>query len=257
MIGKKSDTIKLDLDISKSNITNSYVACVVNTFNPLDNSIIDSFQTIFEEIEDVKNQDVRELLEKAYYDIHQFYLNNNNEFLKLSRQSSCSLGIDPNLVQIQNIIKFWIIFKYHNSDMDMILIAKSFGEFKICESNIWLFSPSKSVTTSIEKSIAIMKHFLKVANLDFIKNGKCYMSKIALTTDFACLNCENGLIELGNKNEIIEDFVDGKKNAIEFNDKLLQSDFISIQIKRDIEMYCGNCMADIEKVPDNISLLTK
>lgn len=255
---KMIDFTKTDIRVSGSNLDHTNIACIIeNKIDFLDISIKESFSNILEEIKEVQDKNVKESLEIAHYYINQFFLNSKEEFLQLSRQSSCSLSKEPTSIQLQNIIKFWIILKYCNENIDMITIAKSSGKFEICGSSIWLFSPSKSVTTSIEKSIATIRHFLKLSKIDFIENGKCYISKITLIEDFNCSNCVNGSIEFGNSDEIIEDFVDGKKKIIKFKDNILQSDFINIQIEKNIKIQCGNCISDIEAVPNNISMLTK
>jgi hypothetical protein len=254
---KTNDRTQITVSIADSTVEGSKIGCIINEFDLLDISIKGLFPSILEEIREIEDRDVRETLELAHYSIYQLYLNNKNEFLKLARLSSCSLGQDPTSIQMHNIIKFWIIGKYCKMDIDMKLVAELSGKFGFNEDNVWFFSPSNSVTKSIEKSIAIIRHFLKVAEMESIENGKCFISKITLTEDFNCNDCKDGSIELENTDEIIEDFVDGKKTVINFKDKALQVDFINIQIDKNLKILCGNCISDIERVPGNIAKLIK
>ncbi|MFL0266816.1 hypothetical protein [Candidatus Clostridium radicumherbarum] len=258
MILTRTNAEKKEIDIVNSTLNNNNIGCnITNNVDFLDLAIKESFTIILNEIKEIEDKVVSLALERSHYVINQLYKNNKQEFLELARISSCSLDKDPTEIQMQNIIKFWVIVKYCNKDIDMVSAAKLSGKFQVNGSNMWFFSPSNSLSKSIEKSIAIISHFLKITQLDSIKNGRCYISKITLTKEFSCDNCIDGSIILGSMSEIIDDFVDGKKNIVNFNDEVLQKDFISIQIEKNLKMQCGNCLSDIEQVPVNVPKFMK
>ncbi|OCB00426.1 hypothetical protein [Clostridium beijerinckii] len=261
MIGRnnrKTETA-VDIDIESSQIQNSYVGCnITNNIDFLDISINNVFKEIFNEIKEIDDDEIKEQLEKYCYNIKKLYKDSKEKFLKLANISSCSLEEVPKENQIQNIIKFWIVAKYFDNKIDMEKVADSLGKFNFDGNDSWFFTPSNSTTRSIEKCIAAIKHYLKVEDdMDSLKNGNCYISRITPTKEFSCNKCKDGYIILGNVDGIIEDFVDGKKNIVNLKDTALQRDFINIQVARQLKMKCGNCISDLEQVPGNVQILKK
>ena len=244
---------KLDIDIQQSHINNSPIGCEIkNNIDFLDKSIKEALSVIQAEISDMGNTDLRETLEILHYQINQFYNEHKDKFINLVKYSSCSISNDPSSLQIQNIIKFWIVAKYCERTIDMNSVSDLQGKFNVHGNYMWIFSPTTSNSRSIEKSIAAIKNFLRISNSSNVANGRCYLSKITHSNKFSCSNCVNGTIELGNTEDIIEDFVDGKREPLIFKDKVLQQDFVNIQIEKKLIMKCGNCVTDIERIPDNL-----
>lgn len=259
MIGRNNRKTETAIDIESSQIENSYIGCsITNNIDFLDISINNVFKEILDEIKEIDDDEIKEQLEKCYYNIRKLYLNSKREFLKLANISSCSLGEEPKENQIENIIKFWIVAKYFDNKIDMEKVADSLGKFNFDGNDSWFFTPSKSTTRSIEKCIAAIKHYLKFEDdMDSLKNGNCYISRITTTKEFNCNKCKDGYIVLGNADGIIEDFVDGKKNIVNLKDTVLQRDFINIQVARQLKMKCGNCISDLEQIPGNVQILKK
>lgn len=235
--------------INNSSINDSYIGCVINQELTIkDESIKESFNIILDEIKGVDDIKVKSKLLSAYNVITSFYNINRSEFIQLACLSSCSFGNQPSSAQFLNIIKFWIIINY-DKKIDMGKVTKSSGEFKKNNHKLWFFSPSSSGTTSFEKGIANIEYFLDVMNLNTIKNGRCYISKLK-PKGINCTYCKDGHIDLNNISGIVDDFIDC--TIIDKKDEKLQKDFMNINNNKNLYIQCGSCISDIEEVPQNI-----
>lgn len=246
----------MKINIKNSDISGSPIGCnYISKVDFLDKSIKDTLEDIWDEIAELDDEEIKNELKIQYYQIRQFYEKETKAFLELIKYSSCTTKKEPSPQQIQNIIKFWLVAKYCDKSLDMCLISKLSGMFEFEGNSAWLFSPTKATSRSIEKSIAAMKEFLVITKSKNIVNGRCYLSKITHSKHFGCTKCTDGIIDLVNNEEIINDFVDGKKEPILFKNKVLQDDFVNIQRERNLVMKCGNCVTDIERIPDNLKKL--
>ncbi len=248
-----NESAHLDIHIAEgAEILGSEIGVIHYHGNNFQSSYQEAKESIFDDLEELENQD-NNYTDKfqVFNNIDDYLLNNFQLFETVMKQICCGKANIPTINQIRRFLIFCanVITSSNDSDSSIDL-----NKIAINDENYWLFSPHGYDDVTIEIAMAkILSYFNRNKNSS-IKNGTCFVSNILYDERLECSICRDGALNVEEDFKVLNDFMNTNQ-PITFKDIQIQRNYFEIHTSRNLKFKCGNCITSIGRCEESKRVL--